>query len=170
MTKQSIIKPEEIDALLFKLTGYNYRALRETPVGEVEEAAKVAAETAQQAGYELTENEVYHYLTGSRKIVLIACKEVDEPHHKNINDNPAHITIKRPEVDLPINKYAREIKPGVFVDVYDVLAAWGVECPAIQHAIKKQLQPGARGNKSRRQDIEEAIASLNRALELPFLN
>ncbi len=40
------------------------------------------------------------------------------------------------------SKYHREIKPGVFVDVYDVLHAWGVINPALQHLIKKALQPG----------------------------
>lgn len=38
------------------------------------------------------------------------------------------------------NKYLREIKPGVWVDVYDVLSAWGVTNPALQHLIKKALQ------------------------------
>ena len=66
------------------------------------------------------------------------------------------------------NKYQREIKPDVFVDVYDVLDAWSVTDPAIQHAIKKLLQPGARGVKSASQDIDEAIASLERAKELKF--
>ena len=64
------------------------------------------------------------------------------------------------------NKYTREIKPGVSVDVYDVLIAFCVTCPAIQHAIKKLLTPGQRGNKSHETDLAEALASVNRAIEI----
>lgn len=65
-----------------------------------------------------------------------------------------------------MNKYAKEIKPGVFVDVYDVLNAYGVTCPATQHAIKKLLMPGKRGSKSVMVDLKEAQASIVRAMEL----
>jgi hypothetical protein len=54
----------------------------------------------------------------------------------------------------------------VTVDVYDVLQAFGVSCPALQHAIKKLLCAGLRGGKSAEQDIEEAILSCRRAIEL----
>ena len=54
----------------------------------------------------------------------------------------------------------------VTVDVYDVLRAFGVSCPAAQHAIKKLLCPGLRGAKSAEQDIEEAASSCRRAIEL----
>jgi len=54
----------------------------------------------------------------------------------------------------------------VTVDVYDVLRAFGVSCPALQHAIKKLLCAGMRGGKSAEQDIEEAILSCRRAIEL----
>jgi len=65
-----------------------------------------------------------------------------------------------------INKYSKEIKPNVFVDVYDVLKAWGVTNPALQHLIKKALQPGDRGHKTLEQDIDDIIASAKRAKEL----
>lgn len=52
------------------------------------------------------------------------------------------------------------------VDVYDVCRAFGVSCPATQHAIKKLLCPGLRGQKSAEQDIEEAASSCRRAIEL----
>jgi hypothetical protein len=64
------------------------------------------------------------------------------------------------------NKYLREIKPGVEVDVYDVLAAFRVTNPAVAHAIKKMLCPGQRGHKSPRQDLLEAQVALARAIEL----
>jgi len=64
------------------------------------------------------------------------------------------------------NKYQREIKPGVSVDVYDVLKAFKVTCPAMTHAIKKCLAPGQRGVKDSIQDKQEAIASIQRSIEL----
>jgi hypothetical protein len=65
-----------------------------------------------------------------------------------------------------VNKYLREIKPGVWVDVYDVLAAWGVSNPALQHLVKKALQPGGRGHKTVLQDLDDVVASAARAREL----
>ena len=63
------------------------------------------------------------------------------------------------------NKYKVEIK-GVFFDVYDVLKAFDVRCPARQHAIKKLLKTGVRGYKDEKQDLEEAKKSIKRAIEL----
>ena len=64
-----------------------------------------------------------------------------------------------------MSKYIRKIK-GVEVDVYDILQAWDVRNPALQHLIKKALQPGQRGHKSREQDLQDIIASALRAIEL----
>lgn len=79
------------------------------------------------------------------------------------------IEIPKKSKEYPIvnkNVYAREIK-GVVVDAYDILNAYKTNNPAIDHALKKMLVSGGRnGGKSRTQDIKEAIASLNRALEL----
>lgn len=66
--------------------------------------------------------------------------------------------------DAP-NKYVRKIH-GVDIDVYDVLKAWNVTCPAIQHAIKKLLMPGQRGHKDKLNDLEEAHNAIQRAIEL----
>jgi hypothetical protein len=63
------------------------------------------------------------------------------------------------------SKYHRIVK-GAEIDVYDVLKAYGVTCPALQHGIKKMLLPGERHAKTWEQDINEAIASLERAKEL----
>jgi len=67
------------------------------------------------------------------------------------------------------NKYQREIKPGVWVDVYDVLQAFSVTCPAMAHGIKKCLAPGQRGVKDSIQDKNEAVASINRSIEMEQL-
>ena len=89
--------------------------------------------------------------------IVIACREpiTDE---QDLND-----CIGAPEAD---NKYLHEIKSGIFVDVYDVLMAWNVTNPALQHLIKKALQAGERGHKSREQDLQDIIDSAIRAKEL----
>lgn len=63
-------------------------------------------------------------------------------------------------------KYLREIKPEVFVDVYDVLYAWKVQNPALQHLIKKALQAGNRGHKGLLEDMTDIVVAAKRALEL----
>jgi hypothetical protein len=64
-----------------------------------------------------------------------------------------------------VNKYQRKIR-NENVDVYDILVAFNVTNPAIAHAVKKLLMPGQRGGKPWQQDVNEAIQSLHRALEL----
>ena len=51
-------------------------------------------------------------------------------------------------------------------DVYSVLVAFGVTCPARQHAIKKLLMPGQRGAKGEMQDLDEALVSVSRAIDM----
>ena len=62
--------------------------------------------------------------------------------------------------------YHVEIAPGVWVDVYDVLQAWGVTNPAYQHLIKKALKPGNRGHKDMVTDAQDIIDSAVRGKEL----
>lgn len=52
------------------------------------------------------------------------------------------------------------------LDVYDILAAYKITCPATQHAIKKLLMPGMRGSKDKLTDLIEAKQSIARAIEL----
>ena len=72
-------------------------------------------------------------------------------------------TAKRPAITP--SKYTKTIH-GVSVDVYDVLQAWGVSNPALQHLIKKALQCGQRGHKDNAQDLQDIIDSAIRAKEL----
>ena len=66
------------------------------------------------------------------------------------------------------SKYLREIcgAIGNKIDVYAVLLAFDVRCPARQHAIKKLLCSGLRGDKDAVQDIAEARDACERALQL----
>jgi hypothetical protein len=63
------------------------------------------------------------------------------------------------------NKYAKRIRTET-VDVYDVLTAFGVACPAVAHAVKKLLMPGKRGAKNALQDLAEARQAIDRAIQL----
>lgn len=69
------------------------------------------------------------------------------------------------------NKYIRKIyscvDPGKFVevDVYEVIDAFNVTCPAISHAIKKLLCTGVRGKGTKLQDLKEAIDAMYRAVQ-----
>ena len=77
-----------------------------------------------------------------------------------------------------MNKYDRHItgKPclthngeeldGLVIDVYDVLKAFEVTNPALQHLIKKALCAGLRGHKDIEQDMQDIIDSAIRAKEL----
>lgn len=56
--------------------------------------------------------------------------------------------------------------PYDYVDVYRVLDLFGVQHPALQHAIKKLLVAGGRGAKNVQLDVEEVIASCQRFLEM----
>jgi len=70
------------------------------------------------------------------------------------------------------NKYHRTIHSlqdrtsSVVVDVYSVLDAFNVTCPARAHAVKKLLCSGIRGKGDTMQDLDEARYSIVRALEL----
>lgn len=70
---------------------------------------------------------------------------------------------KRPAITP--SKYTKTIH-GTTVDVYDVLQAWSVTNPALQHLIKKALQCGQRGHKDNAQDLQDIIDSAIRAKEL----
>ena len=72
------------------------------------------------------------------------------------------------ERSITPSKYTKHIH-GVSVDVYDVLMAWGVTNPALQHLIKKALQCGQRGHKDNQQDLQDIIDSAIRAKELECL-
>ena len=67
------------------------------------------------------------------------------------------------------SKYNRPCK-GITIDVYDVLKAFNVTCPALQHLIKKALAVGQRGHKGASEDLKDILASAKRAIELSESN
>ena len=68
------------------------------------------------------------------------------------------------------SKYDRKITnsagESIIVDVYDVLEAFVVTCPALSHLAKKALCAGLRGHKDKGQDLVDIVKSAGRAVEL----
>ena len=62
--------------------------------------------------------------------------------------------------------YFKDVRKLSAVDVYRVLLLFGVSDPCLQHAIKKLLVAGGRGAKSADKDVAEAIATLQRWVEM----
>jgi ribosomal protein L11 len=68
-------------------------------------------------------------------------------------------TIKSPET-------GNDIEVTIVIDVYDILYAYTVTNPALQHLIKKALMPGDRGHKTIDEDLQEILHSARRAIEI----
>ena len=64
------------------------------------------------------------------------------------------------------NPYIVDISKYNKLDIYRILSLYDVTDPCLQHAIKKLLCAGKRGVKNQIQDINEAILSLQRLLEM----
>jgi hypothetical protein len=65
------------------------------------------------------------------------------------------------------SKYLHDVQlVGGKIDVYAVLVAFGVSCPARQHAIKKLLCAGLRGKGDELQDLRESVDAVRRAIEI----
>jgi len=62
--------------------------------------------------------------------------------------------------------YFKDVSNLKHIDVYRVLLLFGVTDPCLQHAVKKLLCSGQRGVKDTQQDVQEAITSLLRYLEM----
>lgn len=78
---------------------------------------------------------------------------------------PVELIAQREPVATNDSKYNRPCK-GITIDVYDVLKAFNVTCPALQHLIKKALAVGQRGHKDASEDLKDILASAKRAIEL----
>tara|TARA_R110000851_G_scaffold76652_1_gene168615 strand:+ start:411 stop:812 length:402 start_codon:yes stop_codon:yes gene_type:complete len=82
--------------------------------------------------------------------------------HDDIESNITRYRIVEAEEEAkPANKYSTPIG-----DVYDVLKAFEVTNPALQHLIKKALKVGNRGHKDIETDLQDIIDSAVRAKQL----
>jgi hypothetical protein len=80
--------------------------------------------------------------------------------------------MEKPIQTKSIRKHGHYFKPCAHVeeaDIYRVLRMFGVTDQALGHAIKKLLVAGGRGaGKDINRDVNEAIDTLNRWIELEF--
>ena len=65
-------------------------------------------------------------------------------------------------------KYPHYYKPCPYthIDIYRVLELFSVTDPCIAHAVKKMLVAGGRGSKDFEKDVQEAISSLERWVDM----
>lgn len=73
---------------------------------------------------------------------------------------------KRKKKDRKHSHYFKSVAHLLYIDVYRVLALYNVTDQAVAHAVKKLLVAGGRGVKDTRKDIQEAIDTLVRRLEM----
>ena len=66
--------------------------------------------------------------------------------------------------------YFKDVSNLKHIDVYRVLILFDVTDPCLQHAVKKLLCAGNRGVKDELKDVQEAISSLTRYLEIKTEN
>lgn len=130
---------------------------RNKPVVDIKdgETAKTRVPLADVVPYKIEEPITNSVLCGS-------AQQVTDTHLAQLaaDDNADKVSI---------NKYQRQIinavGESIVVDVYDVLDAFNVTDAAVAHAIKKLLAPGQRGTKTTVQDLQESIASVERAID-----
>lgn len=118
--------------------------------------------------WELLDVSREEYDTGMRNAMAEIAKVCGRKFPADIGyeDLPELVAEKlNPPKNQNTNKYSREIKPGLFVDVYDVLDAFKTGSSAIDHAVKKLLAPGKRGHKDELQDLNEAMQSIQRRID-----
>jgi hypothetical protein len=100
----------------------------------------------------------------SEEITLQELRAMVVLNRVSLNDKIATAEVARQEEKH--SHYKKDVSHLNVIDVYRVLELYGVESHAVGHAIKKLLCCGQRGAKGRKQDIQEAIDSLNRELEM----
>lgn len=83
-----------------------------------------------------------------------------------LNSKTSQVECEYKEISQEYKHYKKDVSNLNSIDVYRVLKLFDVKDPALQHAVKKILCAGDRGTKDKVQDIQEAIASLNRFLEM----
>uniref|UniRef100_A0AB39ACH1 Uncharacterized protein n=1 Tax=Klebsiella phage phiYH65 TaxID=3237693 RepID=A0AB39ACH1_9CAUD len=102
-------------------------------------------------------------LTGISRFSIKGDKSVEVWDDNTVSGGT--IIAQREPVGTDDSKYNRPCK-GITIDVYDVLKAFNVTCPALQHLIKKALAVGQRGHKDASEDLKDILASAKRAIEL----
>lgn len=101
--------------------------------------------------------------------LVCACGDGDNYYFK-LGEVDLYSVVNRVEEATEEKKhshYYKDVSHLEFIDVYRVIDLFEVSNPCIQHAIKKLLVSGGRGGgKDTTKDWQEAIDSVNRAIEM----
>jgi hypothetical protein len=144
----------------------------ETPVGETQGREVVTDETQHSPSRTLSDAEFKNLVGRMSLPQLYDALKANGVKLEGIGLEPKKVDEQSvlEEAAKVGNKYHRTIHGviggSIVVDVYNVLDAFGVTCPACQHAIKKLLCAGLRNKGSRLQDLTESKRSVERAVEL----
>ena len=92
--------------------------------------------------------------------------EMAEERSKNANELSEASDCNARDYNRQFGRYYKDVSNLRAIDVYKVLELFDVKSHAVGHAVKKLLVAGARGGKDERQDVQEAIAALQRHLEM----
>ena len=122
------------------------------------------AESSGILGTGVKENESFFNDWRGKEVTLQELRDMVVFKRESLNDKIATAEVVRQEEKH--SHYKKDVSHLNVIDVYRVLELYGVESHAVGHAIKKLLCCGQRGAKGRKQDIQEAIDSLNRELEM----
>ena len=107
-----------------------------------------------------------------RELAGVAPRSIDDIHYCNFKETEVRTYMDQADEALTMlpkkprdSKYQRTIH-GKTVDIYDILLAYDVTSPPLQHLIKKALMAGQRGHKDRMTDLKEILSAAQRAVEM----
>lgn len=119
-----------------------------------------------------------NYYNGRGEVISITSRHYNEtyPFHdgkgNSYKEDGTHVSWRGSsdlvkEVKLEKHShYKKDVLHLTTLDIYRVLELFEVRSHAVGHAVKKLLMAGNRGAKDYEQDIQEAIDSLNRELQM----
>ena len=110
----------------------------------------------------VTMGKVYEVLEEARTDVII---RADDNRLITVSKAFAKVVDTTEQRDKPRSKYHIILK-GVEFDIYDLIAAYKITNPALQHLFKKVAMCGQRGHKNAETDLQDIIDSAVRAKEL----
>jgi hypothetical protein len=94
--------------------------------------------------------------------------ELEYREAKQVNEIDEHLpkAWEAATTDSEFSRYFKPVQGLNHIDVYKVLELFDVKSHSIGHAVKKLLCAGHRGAKDERQDVLEAIAALQRYIDM----
>lgn len=120
----------------------------------IHQAFRIGYASAKNSGCDYTKGDFIP--VRSKDDLLAAIREHRALHKSSANNERKH------------SHYHKDVSDYDTIDVYAVCKIFDVQDTSgcLQHAIKKLLVTGQRGHKDRKTDIQNAIDTLNRLLEL----